>query len=223
MSDYYSERLSSNNLKKCYDIAPPRVKQYLRAEIEYVRGQLQKTDSVFELGCGYGRVLKELLPYSSSIIGIDTSNESLLLAKDYVEQYSRCQVFQANAESLPLSDDSIDKVVCIQNGISAFKVDPMELLRESVRITRKGGQCLFSSYSDKFWKHRIDWFKLQADADLIGEIDWNRTSDGVISCRDGFLATTFTQNDFQKLISQLELNASIIEVDESSIFCKILV
>jgi 2-polyprenyl-6-hydroxyphenyl methylase/3-demethylubiquinone-9 3-methyltransferase len=132
-------------------------------------------------------------------------------------------VFQANAESLPLSDDSIDKVVCIQNGISAFKVDPMELLRESVRITRKGGQCFFSSYSDKFWKHRIDWFKLQADAGLIGEIDWNRTSDGVISCRDGFLATTFTQNDFQKLISQLELNASIIEVDESSIFCKILV
>jgi len=223
MNDYYSERLSSNNLKRCYDIAPSRVKQYLHAEIEYVRVQLQKTDSVVELGCGYGRVLKQLLPYSSSVIGIDTSIESLIIAKDYVEQNSRSHLFQANAASLPLRDDSIDKVVCIQNGISAFKVDPLELLRESVRITRKGGQCHFSSYSDKFWKHRIDWFKLQADAGLIGEIDWNRTSDGVISCRDGFLATTFTQNDFQNLISQLELNASIIEVDESSIFCKIQV
>ena len=223
MNDYYSERLSSNNLKRCYDIAPPRVKQYLRAEVEYVREHLQKTDSVLELGCGYGRVLKELLPYSSSIIGIDTSIESLLIVKDYVEQNSRCQVIQANAESLPLCDGFIDKVICIQNGISAFKVDAIELLKESIRITRKGGQCLFSSYSDKFWKHRIDWFKLQADTGLIGEIDWNRTSDGVISCRDGFLATTFTQNDFQNLISQLDLNAAVIEVDESSIFCKIQV
>ncbi len=223
MNDYYSERLSSNNLKKCYDIAPPRVKQYLRAEVEYVREQLQKTDSVLELGCGYGRVLKQLLPYSSSVIGIDTSIESLIIVKDYVDQNYRCYLFQANAESLPLQDGSIDKVVCIQNGLSAFKVDPIELLKESIRITKKGGLCLFSSYSDKFWKHRIDWFKLQEEAGLIGEIDWNRTSDGVISCRDGFLATTFTQNDFQNLISQLELNASVIEVDESSIFCKILV
>ncbi|MCK5264589.1 MAG: class I SAM-dependent methyltransferase [Candidatus Thorarchaeota archaeon] len=223
MNDYYSERLSSNNLKKCYDIAPPRVKQYLRAEIEYVQGQLQKTDSVFELGCGYGRVLKQLLPYSSSVIGIDTSNESLLLAKDYVEQYSRCQVFQANAESLPLSDESIDKVVCIQNGISAFKVDPLDLLRESIRITRKGGLCLFSSYSEKFWEHRIDWFKLQAEAGLIGEIDWNRTSDGVISCMDGFTATTFTPEDFTNLSFQLNLDTRIIEIDSSSIFCVISV
>ncbi len=223
MSDYYSEKLSSTLLKQCYDIAPPRVKRYLQSEVNYVMEHIQKADYVIELGCGYGRVLSDIIPTATKVIGIDTSIESLIIAKDYVEQNSKCHLFQANAESIPLQDGSIDKVVCIQNGISAFKVDPLDLLKESIRITRKGGQCLFSSYSDKFWKHRIDWFKLQADAGLIGEIDWNRTSDGVISCKDGFLATTFTQNDFQNLISQLDLNAAVIEVDESSIFCKIQV
>ncbi len=223
MNDYYSEQLSSNNLKRCYDIAPSRVKQYLQSEVDYVLEHIQKTDHVIELGCGYGRILKDLLPVSSKVIGIDTSIESLIIAKDFVEQKIGCHLFQANAECLPLQDVSFDKVVCIQNGISAFNVDPLNLLKESIRITRKGGLCLFSSYSEKFWEHRIDWFKLQADAGLIGEIDWNRTSDGVISCRDGFTATTFRPEDFSNLSSQLNLDTRIIEIDSSSVFCVISV
>jgi hypothetical protein len=31
--EYYSEKLSAERLKKCYDIAPSRVRQYLDAEI----------------------------------------------------------------------------------------------------------------------------------------------------------------------------------------------
>jgi hypothetical protein len=49
---YYKERLSGDRLFRCYEIAPPRIKQYLKAEIEFVVSNLQPADLVLELGCG---------------------------------------------------------------------------------------------------------------------------------------------------------------------------
>ncbi|MHA1135965.1 MAG: class I SAM-dependent methyltransferase [Candidatus Thorarchaeota archaeon] len=218
MSDYYSKKLSSNLLKRCYDIAPPRVKQYLSAEMDYVLKHVNNSDCVLELGCGYGRVLKKLIPNSSKVIGIDISRESLELAGEHTENNPRTHLIQTTAKKLPFPENSIDKVVCIQNGISAFKIDPLELIEESIRVTKSGGRCLFSSYSDRFWDHRLDWFKLQAKAGLIGEIDWELTADGVISCKDGFKATTFRPVDIVNLTSHLNLDLEILEIDESSVF-----
>jgi 2-polyprenyl-6-hydroxyphenyl methylase/3-demethylubiquinone-9 3-methyltransferase len=223
MNDYYSEQLSSNKLKRCYDIAPPRVQQYLNAEIQHVVNNLNKSDIVLELGCGYGRVMKELVPFSSKVIGIDTSFESLGLARQYVVSDSPHHLIQSSAKMLPFPEDSVDRVVCIQNGISAFKLDPYNLIQESVRVTKEGGVCLFSSYSNKIWNHRLEWFKLQADEGLLGEIDWEKTGEGVIECKDGFIATTFTPKKFQSILDELELDGEILEIDESSIFCEIAV
>ncbi len=80
MSDYYSEKLSSTLLKQCYDIAPPRVKRYLQSEVNYVMEHIQKADYVIELGCGYGRVLSDIIPTATKVIGIDTSIENLIIA-----------------------------------------------------------------------------------------------------------------------------------------------
>jgi len=222
MNDYYSKQLSSNTLKRCYDIAPPRVQQYLNAEMSHVLKHVSESDTVLELGCGYGRVLKKILPFSSDVIGIDTSKDSLRLASEYTESNPKCFLIQASAEKLPFPDNSIDKVVCIQNGVSAFKIDPQQLILESMRVTKGGGVCMYSSYSPKFWTHRLDWFQLQADAGLIGEIDQDQTKDGVIYCKDGFKATTFTSDNFKDLISMMDIEATIVEVDTSSIFCKIV-
>ena len=223
MNEYYSRNLSSDNLKRCYDIAPKRVQQYLESEINYALEHINNSDIVLELGCGYGRVLKKLVPQASVVIGIDTSHESLELATEFIEGDPRCHLVQSTAEKLPFLENSVDKVVCIQNGISAFKINPKELIQESVRVTKVGGICLFSSYSPDFWKHRLDWFKIQANAGLIGEIDWDQTKDGIIYCKDGFKATTFGNADFDALTSQLSLNAHIIEIDSSSVFYVITV
>ncbi|MDH4155856.1 MAG: class I SAM-dependent methyltransferase, partial [candidate division Zixibacteria bacterium] len=60
MSDYYSEKLSSKRLRRVYEIAPPRVQQYLQAEIRFLTERLLPSHSVLELGCGYGRVLRDV-------------------------------------------------------------------------------------------------------------------------------------------------------------------
>jgi 2-polyprenyl-6-hydroxyphenyl methylase/3-demethylubiquinone-9 3-methyltransferase len=126
-----------------------------------------------------------------------------------------------DAARLGFQDRAFDCVVCIQNGISAFHVDKQVLISESVRVTRPGGNVLFSSYSDKFWKHRLEWFERQSEAGLLGEIDYENTKDGVIVCKDGFTATTVRGEDFLSLTARLNASVRIVEVDESSLFCEI--
>jgi len=128
---------------------------------------------------------------------------------------------QMDAVRLGFRDGAFDRVVCIQNGISAFHVDASALVRESLRVMRPGGIAIFSSYSDAFWEHRLEWFVLQAAAGLVGEIDREKTRDGTIACTDGFTATTVGAREFEALAEGLGARARIVEIDSSSVFCEI--
>jgi len=127
-----------------------------------------------------------------------------------------------NAVKLAFYDGAFDCVICIQNGISAFHVDQQALVSESVRVAKAGATVLFSSYSERFWKDRLEWFELQSKAGLVGEIDYEKTTDGVIVCKDGFTATTMSSDHFLALTAQLDADVRIVEVDESSLFCEIV-
>ena len=87
-----------------------------------------------------------------------------------------------------------DLTICIQNGISAFRVDKQRLLAEAVRVTKSGGTVFFSSYSSRFWAARLEWFEIQAAHGLVGEIDYRATGDGVIICKDGFCARRISKS-----------------------------
>ncbi|MHA1906891.1 MAG: class I SAM-dependent methyltransferase [Candidatus Thorarchaeota archaeon] len=218
-NQYYSKYLSAERLKRCYDIAPPRTRQYLEAEIQHAVNFISPNDKVIELGCGYGRLLPRILEVCEFVTGIDTSFDNLRMAKRTL--CSDVHLLQMNASTLGFKDNQFDTLLCLQNGISAFKLDPIELIRESIRVTRPGGVCLFSSYSDNFWEARLEWFEIQSSEGLLGEIDWSKTKDGIIVCKDGFHATTFRISDFSDLVNKLRVKAQISEIDESSIFCEI--
>lgn len=223
MKNYYSDKLSAERLRLCYKIAPPRIKQYLEAEIEFVLSKIKASSMVLELGCGYGRVLKKLMKKAGTVVGIDTSYASLRLAQEIRRDNHYCYLFLMNATKLGFKNSQFDVVLCIQNGISAFKVDQRKLIEEAVRVTRSGGTVFFSSYSERFWEDRLEWFRLQSGHGLIGEIDNDASKNGVIVCKDGFRATTVNPEDFISLTSSLNIDPIIIEVDGSSIFCEIQV
>ena len=221
MPDYYSTKLSAERLRRCYELAPPRVRRYLEAEIDHVLDRTEPSARALELGCGYGRVLERLASSARTVVGIDTSADSLRLACTVLRAATSCHLIQMNASRLALRDAWFDIVVCIQNGLSAFSVDPRDVVREAVRVTRPGGTVLFSSYSDRFWEARLEWFEIQSEHGLVGEIDYEASGNGVIVCKDGFRAVTVRPDDFMRLASELDVSASVTEVDGSSIFCEI--
>ncbi len=216
---YYLDHLSAERLQRCYDVAPPRVRQYLQAELGFVLQRVRPGDVVLDLGCGYGRILPALASKARFVIGIDTSPSSLNLGQDLLRNFPNCMLGCMDAAHLAFCDQIFDRVICIQNGISAFHTDQRRLMSESLRVLKPGGTALYSTYSRKFWRHRLEWFRLQAKEGLVGEIDEKKTRDGCIVCKDGFTATTLEQEEFLNLASGCDAQADIVEVDESSLFC----
>lgn len=223
MKNYYSKSLHSTRLQKCYEIAPKRVKQFLEAEIDFVLSRVNENTTVLDLGCGYGRVSSKLSSQAKKVVGIDISKENIDLAKGFCSSNDNCEFYVMNAVELEFEDDTFDLVICVQNGISAFKVSPEKLLREAIRVTKRDGIVLFSSYSEKFWHDRLKWFEIQAQEGLIGKIDYTRTKSGTIHCLDGFKATTYSAKKFLELASNFKVKAQIHEVDNSSVFCEMIV
>jgi SAM-dependent methyltransferase len=220
MPGYYTDKLAGERLRACYDLAPPRIKAYLNAEIEFVLARTTTSMLALELGCGYGRVLERLLPRVRMAFGIDTSASSLRMALQYLGRNPSVRLACMDSLQMGLRDRTFDLTVCIQNGICAFAVDQQQLVGEAIRVTRSGGLVMFSSYTSQFWEHRLEWFEIQSAHRLIGEIDYEATGNGVIVCKDGFRATTVDKVTFEKLAASLGVTPRITEVDGSSLFCE---
>ena len=219
MGDYYAERLAAEKLRRCYEIAPPRVRQYLHAELDFALEFIKPGNSVLDLGCGYGRTLPELAAKAGLVTAIDNAPASVVLARETARALANVTVLEMDAAALNLEDSRFDVVLCLQNGISAFHRDQRTLLREALKMCRPGGTALFSTYAEQFWEQRLEWFRLQADAGLLGEIDWQRTKNGFIACKDGFTATTVSPDEFRSLAAGLPVEITLTEVDGSSLFC----
>ena len=62
------------------------------------------------------------------------------------------------------------------------------------------------------------WFQEQAEKGLLGEIDFEKTKNGVIICKDGFQALTHTTEDLRRIGELSGHKYETKEVDESSLF-----
>jgi len=221
MTGYYADKLSAERLEQCYRIAPPRVMQYLEAELTHVLSRIRSGDDVLDQGCGYGRIMPSLAAKAGLVVGIDIAMASLQLAREHLHHSDNCSLACMDAARTAFAAGVFDVVICIQNGISAFHVDQRNLILESLRVCKPGGIILFSTYSANFWTDRLAWFRLQVEAGLLGEIDEKRTGEGTIVCKDGFRATTVKAKKFRELTSGLDAKIEILEVDDSSLFCEI--
>jgi 2-polyprenyl-6-hydroxyphenyl methylase/3-demethylubiquinone-9 3-methyltransferase len=220
---YYSRHLAGERLRRCYELAPPPVVRYLEAETSFILERISGHSRVLELGCGYGRVLADVQRRTSHLVGIDTAHESLRLARRLLGPESACRLIETDAEALGLRCDSFDLVFCIQNGLSAFNVDPKRVVAEAIRVARSGSRIICTSYSPRLWPHRLEWFRIQSAHGLLGEIDEQATGEGIIVCRDGFRAGTLGPDDFRTLLGAFGIIPNIVDLDGLSTCCEFTV
>lgn len=222
MAGYYSKHLSGPRLQEVYALASPRIRQYLQAEIDHVVDRVTGMGRLLELGCGYGRALKEFAPHVGWAVGADAAGSTLAHGTRFLREVANCELVRMNASRTGFRDGAFDAVVCIQNGISAFGVAGPVLVGEAVRLARHGGLVLFSSYSPDIWKERLDWFRAQSTAGLVGELDESRSREGTIVCKDGFRSRTVTGEEFSSLFEAIGQTPQVDEIDHSSIFAGVV-
>ncbi len=216
-NNYYAKKLNSQKLVQVYDTQIPRVKQYLEAEVSFVKDNLLGSEKVLELGAGYGRIVKELASHCKSIVGIDISEESVSLGKEYLKEDLNAEIVTMDANNLTFKE-KFDVILCLQNGLSAMKADSPEFIERILENVVTGGTVYFSTYSENFWDCRLLWFKEQAEKGLLGDIDLDKTKDGVIVCKDGFKAITHTKKDLDLIGRWSGYKYKIQEIDQSSVF-----
>jgi len=217
MKNYYATKLNSQALYQVYETNLESIIRYLNSEILFVKSYLTNKESVLELGVGYGRIVKELAPYCKKITGIDISKDNIDLAQDYLSDYDNVELEVMDAHELNLSE-KFDCILCLQNGLSSMKLNSQENISKMLDLLNVNGKLFISSYSDKIWEQRLEWFQEQTTKQLLGKIDMSKTKDGVIICEDGFKATTTTIEQLREIGETTGYEYFVVEVEQSSTF-----
>ena len=215
--NYYAAGLNATNLVRVYETSIPRVTRYLEEEIAFVRRGLHGGELVLEVAAGYGRIMKSLAANVAEIDGIDISPANVAYGEEYLKDYPNCRLFVMDIHEMRL-ERKYDVALCLQNGLSAVKGDALGTIKSVLATLRPGGRAYFSTYSDRFWEHRLQWFAEQSAKGLLGEIDYDRSGDGKIVCKDGFTATTFGEEDLRGFGDASGYPYRLELVDESSLF-----
>ena len=126
-------------------------------QIADIMGHLNENDVLLDLGAGYGRVAKHLLPKKKlgGYVGVDSSYEMLSLFKRRYDQSSdeqKTPVFFLNADihTLPLKDNSIDVVIVCAVFLHNHKSVVANAMAEIRRVVKPGGRVLVYSSLPRF-------------------------------------------------------------------------
>jgi ubiquinone/menaquinone biosynthesis C-methylase UbiE len=104
-------------------------------------------DKVIEISIGTGRNIKYLNP-AADFFGVDISSGMLRRCQGKMKRLHReITLIQAEAEFLPIKDDSFD-VVFSAGGFNFFN-DPGKAVNEMLRIAKRGARMLITDETEK--------------------------------------------------------------------------
>lgn len=128
-----------------YGAAAAMRRACLRPIAEFMRGRDQRRISYLDVGCGTGRLLREVrrtFP-AMRLTGIDLSRPYLDEARRHMGLLRPAELLEANAEAIPCPDASQDIVTCV----FLFHELPAEVRRtitlEIARVLKPGGLFVF--------------------------------------------------------------------------------
>ncbi len=117
---------------------------------------IHATDVVVEIGCGVGRVGKQLAPLCRQWIGCDVSPHMLALTGQRVAQFSNVAVQEITGFDLrPLADESADVVYSTVVFMHLEEWDRFNYVLEAHRVLRPGGRIFIDNVnlcSDAGWQ-----------------------------------------------------------------------
>ena len=116
---------------------------------------LQPTDRVLELGCGVGRIGREIAPRVAHWEGTDISSNMIGVARERLAEHGNVGFTELNRSSLqPLADASFDKAYCVAVFIHMDKEDFFLYLEEMARVLKPGGLVYFDVWN---MASRVGW------------------------------------------------------------------
>lgn len=126
--------------------------------------EIRPNDNVLDIACGTGivaRLAAQQIGEKGSVSGLDINAGMLEVARSITSQDLSVEYIEANAESIPLSNESFDVVLC-QLSLQ-FMEDKLAALKEMHRVMRSDGRLflnipgsageLFKIFAEEMGRH----------------------------------------------------------------------
>ncbi|MBN2491485.1 MAG: class I SAM-dependent methyltransferase [Planctomycetes bacterium] len=121
-------------------------------------------DVVLDLGCGVGRIGKEVAPRAGKWVGVDVSANMVALARERMHGLPNVEVrVVSGADLAPIPTASIDKIYCHAVFIHMDKEDFYSYLVEARRVLKPGGLFYFDVWN---LCHEVGWLRWQYERAL---------------------------------------------------------
>jgi len=179
--------------KNYWDDVASKKKFHTPFAIDFFLNYVAPQDTVLDFGCGYGRILEELLNHNfNHLHGVDFSEKMLQLAKEKHQNIT----FTQNADTtIPYEDEMFDAlIVCAVLGCITKEEEQHCLIREISRVLKKGGIFYLSDFLLNRDQRNIK--RYQAFQCLSSEYPY-----GVFQLADGALLRHHTEAYIQELLA----------------------
>jgi SAM-dependent methyltransferase len=136
---------------------------------------LKPGDRVFELGCGVGRIGRELAGEVARWHGLDISENMLDVARERLQGIGDAHFDALSGPRLPmLADASQDKGYCVAVFIHMDKEDMVLYLRDVARVLRPGGLFYFDHWN---LAHPVGWKRFAMEVDQAARVPAGQRKD----------------------------------------------
>jgi len=136
---------------------------------------VQPSDRVLELGCGVGRIGRELAPHCAEWIGTDISEKMIEHARERLADRDNATFHQLARTSLEMiSNDTVDKAYSIAVFCHMDKEDLYLYLQELNRVVRQGGLIFVETWN---LAHPIGWRRWAFEPKVWSRADHGQRKD----------------------------------------------
>ncbi len=202
----------------------PLVKDFKKKELEFFKENIPKGASVFEAGCGEGRVLKSLSEKASFLAGIDINNSLVEKAREKFKGNKHVEFFCENMLKTHFADSIFDYGILSMNTLGNLGKNKVAALVELKRILKNNGKIFIVVYSEKALEERIrhytDLYKFEMLDKEKGKVKLFCSFDGI----NPITTEQFSKKDLEDLFTKAGFAEFKIEpLNEITYICTVAV
>jgi len=188
---------------------PPKIlKDFFAGDIDLISG-LENGKDRLEVGCGHGRLLKNLSEVSNKVVGIDFSEEQVKKALKQTSENINVNVELMNAENMNFKDDYFDEVLCLNCTLGNMPGIELRVLNEMKRVVKRGGRIIVRVFANNE-KVRLAQHENYKRLGFTGIKD----EGSAVITDEGFYSRRFSKDDLQKLFNDSGMEPDIREDGE---------
>ena len=166
------------------------ISDYLQCESLYLNDAINKSESVIDFGCGYGRHLQSMQLKISDGLGIDISPE--YIKKANINNKCNNIHFQVSDASNFISPVRFTTAICMYNTLGNIK-NPSSVVSSMRHSITPGGTIIISVFSDSSIDSRINMYEAMGFHNP-------RVNEGAIVTKEGFWSRHFTRQEAECIL-----------------------